>query len=175
MKGLVIVAHPDDETMFCGGTIAKLKWDWTVVSAAHSLDSPRGREFAAACNVLGARPIMLAVRYQGKQATSPIDGAEVRRRLLATVCLDEYDVVLTHNEDGEYGHRDHIVVNSVVGELRNRAIWWFGFNESTFDLAIKLDNRAREAKRAAMEQYQSQGDRIMLVEVRDEETYKVYW
>lgn len=175
MKGLVIVAHPDDETMFCGGTIAKFKWNWTVVSAAHSLDSPRGQEFAAACSVLGARPIMLGVGYQGKEATTPIDGTELGTRLLATVSLHEYDVVLTHNEDGEFGNKDHIVVNRVVRKLRNRGVWCFGFNQPVVDLAVKLDEKAREAKRAAMEQYRSQRDRIILVEVRDEETYRVYW
>lgn len=67
---LVLVAHSDDETLGCGGTIARLAADGRQVHVASATDgvgarfvvpsteaaSVRVQEFTAACRVLGAQP-----------------------------------------------------------------------------------------------------------------------
>ena len=39
-EALVIVAHPDDETIWMGGTILKNKnWKWTILSLCRASDT----------------------------------------------------------------------------------------------------------------------------------------
>lgn len=171
MKALVVVAHPDDETMFCGGTITKLKWDWTIVSAAHTLNSPRGQEFSNACKLLQAKPLMLGVKYGGKNSQIPISQTEVTQKLLSLLSIEDYDVILTHNGNGEFRNKDHIVIHKVIKNFSNQHIWYFGFNEIETDFCINLGMREREIKKQALLQYKSQAGRINLIEIRREEAY----
>ena len=172
----MIVAHPDDESMFCGGTVAKFSsWSWDVVCAAHSLGSPRGAEFRNACAILGGTPIMLDVEYHGKHGGRSLDHAELQTKLAAAVDLAVYDVVLTHNPRGEYGQRDHKVVHEVVRSAAAGTVWMFGFNELRCDLSVHMDERSHQAKMAALACYTSQTDRIVLVDVSGAEHFVAIW
>ena len=51
MKRLVFAPHADDETMGCGGVLAK--YDDVVVCVAAAMEEQREKEFAAAMGVLG--------------------------------------------------------------------------------------------------------------------------
>jgi LmbE family N-acetylglucosaminyl deacetylase len=61
MRRAVVVAHPDDESIFCGGLLARYAAeDWTVISCSvplrdgHPLEEiDRGSKFYFACEVLG--------------------------------------------------------------------------------------------------------------------------
>ena len=54
-KALVIVAHPDDETIWMGGYILRYTdWDWTVVSLCRVNDEDREPRFRNVCNLFGA-------------------------------------------------------------------------------------------------------------------------
>lgn len=174
MRGLIIVAHPDDETMFCGGAMSQLKWDWTVVSAVHSLQSPRGQEFTRATTILKAIPIMLDVPYFGKDSLSPIDAHELQARLEKAVDLEDFDVIITHNSFGEFDNKDHIVINRLISRIAPKALWFFGFNCNSPDITIHLDRAAQSDKCDALAQYQSQRNRISLVEIRNAESFVVF-
>jgi LmbE family N-acetylglucosaminyl deacetylase len=56
---LVVVAHPDDESLWFGGTLWRLAVGGggpiTIVSLTNAGDAVRAREFASACERLGAR------------------------------------------------------------------------------------------------------------------------
>ncbi len=97
MRVVVVIAHPDDETLGCGGTLARLVDEGHPVRVVLPLrrSDPRGVEhwdailedFHAACAVLGVEPVVPAPMLE----ESSVD-AEVR---------ELHDVVLPHVEWAE--------------------------------------------------------------------------
>lgn len=123
-------AHPDDEAIFTGGTLAELRARGvpTVVvfgtcGAADpdsALADVRMAEAQAACAALGAAAVFLGFGDSGLYGESPHPSALVAAPL-ADVCaavrsvLGEYDAsaLVTYDEGGIYGHPDHLVVHRV--------------------------------------------------------------
>lgn len=155
MKALVVVAHPDDETIFLGGYMLKNpEWNWTVVSVTHSLDSVRGSEFQRACQRLGARPIMLG---QEDVFEKELD-QDLIVQFLHQISQQGYDMVFTHNQVGEYGHPHHICIHNAVKQVFKKP-YFFGYN-SFSDMDIKLNAWELEKKRKILHEcYSSQSSK----------------
>jgi len=129
---MAVLAHPDDESLGVGGTLAKYAADGTdvfLVTATrgeagrfrgqrHGEDGHPGREalaavreaeLRAAAAALGVRDVtLLGYPDQHLDRAEPRDAigriaAEIRRR--------RPDVVVTFGPDGAYGHPDHVAVS----------------------------------------------------------------
>lgn len=127
INALLVVAHPDDETIFCGGTLLKNKhFQWTIITATYQSSDPRYKGFEKAMsrysdygvNIKSFRTLGLK---DGKQKKlSPIDW-RLWRHAFTTIKLSP-DLVITHNTIGEYGHPDHQAANRISHELFLR-VW----------------------------------------------------
>jgi len=113
----VVVAHPDDETLWSGGTILDHpNWGWFIVSLCRKSDPDRSARFRKALAALGAAG-ELADLDDGPDQT-PLDPG-----LVASTCIDllgpaSFDLVLTHGPQGEYTrHRRHEEVSRAVAGL----------------------------------------------------------
>lgn len=117
MKAAVIVAHPDDETIWSGGFILKHPdWEWTILSLCRADDPDRRPKFQTVCNFLNARAVILDL--DDSNPLEPIDpGKDISSRILNEIGEEEWGLVLTHGENGEYGHPRHIEVHSEVVKL----------------------------------------------------------
>lgn len=128
---LALVAHPDDESLACGGLLARcaaLNARVVVVSLTRgeagpapatapthrltpgaSLAGIRSAEFQAAARVLGAREAILLDHADGMLPW--LDAAVVEAAIRGLLAAHRPDVVVTFDVDGLYWHPDHVAVH----------------------------------------------------------------
>ncbi|HVA03087.1 MAG TPA: PIG-L family deacetylase [Acidimicrobiales bacterium] len=142
-------AHPDDEAIQTGGTMARMAADGHrvvlvtatrgelgevpdgILASGETLAARRVEELAAACEVLGvARHEFLGYHDSGMagEPTNEAPGCfwqadvdEAAARLAAILDGEQAEVFATYDENGGYGHPDHIQVHRVGIRAAERA------------------------------------------------------
>lgn len=132
---LVIVAHPDDETLWAGGTML-LHPDscWTVATLCRKSDAERAAKFEKVMEAYGAKGVMGDLNDGPEQ--TPLRTIDVEDAILDLLPSDRYDLVLTHGLWGEYtSHRRHEEVAKAVmalregGRLMAKEVWMFAYED----------------------------------------------
>ncbi len=115
----IIVAHPDDETLWAGGTIlSHPTWNCFIVSVCRGNDTDRAPKFYNALKVLESEGIMGDLDDGPNQ--NPLDEEEVERTILDLLPKKHYDLIFSHNPKGEYTrHMRHEEVSRAVINLWN--------------------------------------------------------
>jgi LmbE family N-acetylglucosaminyl deacetylase len=113
----IIVAHPDDETLWAGGTIlSHPHWSCFIVCLCRSEDKDRSGKFYEALKILRAEGIMGNLDDGPEQ--EPLAEEEVERNILNLLHEKHYDLVITHSTNGEYTkHRRHEETGKAVLSL----------------------------------------------------------
>jgi hypothetical protein len=136
INAVVIVAHPDDETLWAGGTILKHReWNWYIVSLCRASDTDRSVKFRMALKALGARGSMGDLDDGPEQI--PLSQVLVRDAVLSLLPVNEpIDLMLTHGVRGEYTrHRRHeetcraVISLWVAGMISARRLWTFAYTD----------------------------------------------
>jgi len=138
---LAVFAHPDDEALRCGGTLALYAARGAQVHlicltrgevgrntdpTLGDVDIPtqREQELKDACSALGIQPpIFLGYHDSGRGdrlrrddplATINADPVQMERQILDVIQATCPQVMLTFDPHGIYGHPDHLVVHRVA-------------------------------------------------------------
>lgn len=129
----MIVAHPDDEIIWCGGLLLMHPyWKVTVMSLCRASDSDRRARFERVADHLHATAVITDLDDSSppKIIRPEIDiGEEILNRLGNV----HWWRVFTHGANGEYGHLRHIQVHQevcrlfTVGLLRCSELWTFSY------------------------------------------------
>lgn len=120
---LVIVSHPDDETIWMSGTILKNpQVKWTIFSLCRADDSDRAPKFLRVCKYLKAKGIITDLEDEGKlNITKSIP--LIKKIILQHLTKKNYDYIFTHGANGEYGHPRHKATHRGVHTLiKNKQI-----------------------------------------------------
>lgn len=130
-NALVIVAHPDDETIWSGGLILQNQsWHWTIFSLCRASDKDRAPKFKKVCTHFNATPIITDL---DDESDEPLSLSKIKNTILSSLSEKKFDEIYTHGANGEYGHIRHLdthkAVNELVeqGELTCEKLWHFAY------------------------------------------------
>jgi LmbE family N-acetylglucosaminyl deacetylase len=131
----VIVAHPDDETLWAGGTIlSHPSWHWFIVCLCRGSDKDRAPRFLRTMQVLGSEGIMGDLDDGPEQR--PLDEIELECAILKLLPPMHFDLIITHNPDGEYTrHVRHEETSKAVielwhaGKISASELWTFAYED----------------------------------------------
>lgn len=114
---LMIVAHPDDDSLWGGGHL--MSGNWLVVCITNGRNDTRRDEFNRAMNASGNAHLIL--EYPDKVNGSRDDWSAVRegikKDLEMLLGYKNWNTVAVHNPDGEYGHQHHVMTSRLVTEI----------------------------------------------------------
>lgn len=131
----IIVAHPDDETLWTGGTIlSHPHWNSFVVCLSRSEDKDRAPKFYQALKILRAEGIMGNLEDGPEQ--NPLTEKEVEHTILTLLPRRHFDLIITHNPTGEYTkHLRHEETSKAVlslwenGKIATNELWTFAYED----------------------------------------------
>lgn len=129
-KLLIIGAHPDDETFFAGGTIAKYADEGTSVSVICATRGERGAtgdvcsieelprvreaELRDAMQILGVEETYFLPYEDQKLAGAPVE--EIRRQLVEVIRKTRPQIVITFDPNGANQHTDHMAISRFASD-----------------------------------------------------------
>lgn len=131
----IIVAHPDDETLWAGGTIlSHPSWKCFIVSLCRGNDRDRAPRFYKALEILRSQGKMGDLDDSPDQL--PLAGKKVAHAILDLLPSKQFDLIISHNPSGEYTrHIRHEEVSKAVIELWHASkisadeLWTFAYED----------------------------------------------
>jgi LmbE family N-acetylglucosaminyl deacetylase len=128
LKLLAVLAHPDDESLGFGGTLARYAAEGVETYLVTATRGERGRfgslgkgwdpvevgrvreaELRAAATVLGIHEVALLNYPDG--GVDQVDATTAARAVASHIRRIQPDVVVTFGPEGAYGHPDHIAIS----------------------------------------------------------------
>ena len=131
----VIVAHPDDETLWSGGTILMHpEIRWTIITLCRKSDAERSLRFQEALKYFNATGAMGDLDDGPEQR--PLPERKIQQTILSLLPFGKFDLIITHSLWGEYTrHLRHEETAKAVlamresGDLSAREIWMFAYED----------------------------------------------
>jgi LmbE family N-acetylglucosaminyl deacetylase len=160
---VVIVAHPDDETLWVGGTIlSNPSWKWFIVCLCRGSDNDRAPKFLKTLQILGAEGIMGDLDDGPEQ--KPLDENDMENTMLRLLPDRHFDLIISHNPNGEYTrHIRHEETGKAViklwhsGKISADELWTFAYEDGYkkyYPRPVKTSNFYRVlAKRTWQKKY----------------------
>ena len=149
----IVVAHPDDETLWAGGLIlAHPNVQWKIVTLCRESDPDRAPKFYKALQKLGATGKMADLDDGPEQ--NPLNYNTVWKTIVALLEPATFDLIITHGVYGEYTrHLRHEEVSRAVTSLHrtemlpSERVWLFAYDDddgkhlpsASADADIQLD------------------------------------
>ena len=131
----IIIAHPDDEILWAGGTILKNpQWKIFLLCLCRKNDKDRATKFYKVLKILNAQGNMRDLDDEPEQ--KPLNTEIVEQNILNSLTRQNFDLIITHSPKGEYTrHLRHEEVSKAVIMLWNdrkittTELWAFAYED----------------------------------------------
>ena len=141
IKAACIVAHPDDCVIFARPFIEHHSdWSWTIYYLTYELWAPRVMEMQKywATKNLTITSFGYVDTYLDMENNQISFNEEQAARELKNVA-GRYDLILTHNPDGDYGHIHHKFVSSCVSLSNKPVVYFANWQQQNLELRSNED------------------------------------
>ena len=120
VESLMIVAHPDDETLW--GSEELLKNKYLVICITCGTNKKREKEIEAALKISKDRLIVLDKpdKVRGKRSDWKHYKKQIEYELKYVIKKKKWNTIVTHNPEGEYGHIHHKITSNIVTKVYNK-------------------------------------------------------
>ena len=159
---LMIVAHPDDETIWGSHALKDEKYLVVCVTCGPTRRD-RVYEFRRVMNTTEDDYMMLGFPdlVKGKKSEWKDEYSTISDQLETIIKSKDWESIVTHNPEGEYGHIHHKMVNKMVTSKANHKILsYFGkyYNENIPQeiLSDKLSDEYFNYKKELLKIYETQ-------------------
>ena len=143
---LMITAHPDDEALFGGAELLTHSDEYKVVVVDEYHNEVRRNELIASMEFIG---ITDYEHWTGHKGGEDYFREKLIYELLRVLRERDYKKIVTHGENGEYGHPRHRATHDILAHLRPEKLWCFGRGK-------RLDDKMIERKGKLLKVYKSQ-------------------
>jgi len=139
LKALCVVAHPDDCIIFARPFIQWFSnFDWTILYLTYNEHDDRAKEVR---NFWDSRNVETKFLghvddyrdMESKQLS--FDSSRAAEQIQREAA--NYDLLLTHNEDGEYGHIHHCFVHSCASSVNVSKVYFSNYQKSNYVCNLK--------------------------------------
>lgn len=114
---LMIVAHPDDDVLWGGAHL--MEGGYFVVVVTNANNAVRKQEYDKMLEKSGNRGMILSYpdKSYGKKDSWKHNKDGIRKDLEKIISYKHWDLIVTHNPEGEYGHIHHKMTNGFVTDI----------------------------------------------------------
>ena len=134
MRAVALVAHPDDCVIFAWPFIeAHPEFEWTIIYLTYTFFDERAKEVTAYWGKRNIPVTFLGMRDDWQYVKNEELGfdADIASKDIINAA-SKYDLILTHYEDGDYGHIHHKFVNTVANQIGKPKVYFAStFNYNT--------------------------------------------
>ena len=141
IKALCVVAHPDDCVIFARPFIEQYsEFEWTILYLTYSSYDPRAMEMTSYWRQRNVSTVNLgfADDYRDMENNLVSFNAEQAQREIFNIS-NNYDLLLTHNPDGDYGHIHHTFVSDSVQPVPKPKVYFAKYEQSNIECCAASD------------------------------------
>jgi LmbE family N-acetylglucosaminyl deacetylase len=131
----IIIAHPNDETLWVGGTIlSHPAWKCFIVCLCQGNNPEQATRFYNTLAIMKSEGVMGNLDDGPEQ--NPLDEKEVETAILDLLPKKHFDLIISHNPGGEYTrHIRHEEIGKAVinlwhsGKISTDELWAFAYED----------------------------------------------
>jgi hypothetical protein len=141
IKALCVVAHPDDCVIFARPFIEQYsEFEWTILYLTYRSYDSRAMEMTAYWRRRNVSTVSLGFTddYRDIENNRVSFDAEQAQREIANIS-SRYDLILTHNADGDYGHIHHTFVSNSAQSVSKPKVYFAKYEQSNMECSAASD------------------------------------